>query len=477
MLVFGTTGVGKTRFASILINQDIRNGEAVLVLDPKGDLGLMQDMYRACHVAGRLDNFLAMHVGFSDISAHYNPLSSFDAVSEVATRVVSGISAGSDGAVFKDFAWKFVNIVANCLVTMGKPVSFRSIAFYITRLDLLLTTYARQVHKEQDADFEQSVAFILQQKKGKLKKHQNDFTEADAIKQYLESYIKKKVEAGDIDSMEDQIIIELLDASLLEKEYYDKITASVGPVFAKINQSNAASLFSFKDELKNEIKLMDVIKERKVVYIGLDSMNNAAVAKAVGKAVIADLVSVAGKIYKENTQDTTLCLHSDEFSEIVEDQFIILLNKGRGAGMKITAYSQTINDIEAAFSSNIAKAKMAEGNFNTLMMLRVENADTANALATKLPQIDVFTRSQGSSVNDSAHGQDGTYFTSHNTDNIQTKSTTMLNVNDLISLPTGQAFVFTNGGQLYKIRAPLPKSDDSSPKDITALLKEVNGYA
>ena len=35
--VFGTTGVGKTRLAEMMIEQDIRAGKSVVFLDPKGD--------------------------------------------------------------------------------------------------------------------------------------------------------------------------------------------------------------------------------------------------------------------------------------------------------------------------------------------------------------------------------------------------------------------------------------------------------
>ena len=35
-LVLGTTRVGKTRLAEILITQDIRRGDVVIVFDPKG---------------------------------------------------------------------------------------------------------------------------------------------------------------------------------------------------------------------------------------------------------------------------------------------------------------------------------------------------------------------------------------------------------------------------------------------------------
>jgi len=36
--VLGTTRVGKTRLAELLIAQDIRRGEVVIVFDPKGDV-------------------------------------------------------------------------------------------------------------------------------------------------------------------------------------------------------------------------------------------------------------------------------------------------------------------------------------------------------------------------------------------------------------------------------------------------------
>ena len=39
-LVLGTTRVGKTRLAELLIAQDIRRGDVVIVFDPKGDAGL-----------------------------------------------------------------------------------------------------------------------------------------------------------------------------------------------------------------------------------------------------------------------------------------------------------------------------------------------------------------------------------------------------------------------------------------------------
>ena len=56
----------------------------------------------------------------------------------------------------------------------------------------------------------------------------------------------------------------------------------------------------------------------------------------------------------------------------------------------------------------------------------------------------------------------------------QSDKTEIIVENDVFSLPKGQAFILTNGGELYKIRIPLPKNDGTCPATFEALLSEVN---
>jgi len=130
-------------------------------------------------------------------------------------------------------------------------------------------------------------------------------------------------------------------------------------------------------------------------------------------------------------------------------------------------------DLEVALGSR-AKAEVTEGNLNTLIMLRVKNEDTANLLVKVLPQVGVIGHTQVSMVNDTPHGEDGIYFNTTNEDRVQTTAIPMIDVNDIISLPKGQAFVLVNGGELYKIRIPLPLNDGLAPKDIKSAIHTVN---
>lgn len=473
--VVGTTRVGKTRLASILINQDIRNGQAVIVVDPKGDLDLVRDMYCACKVAGRLEDFRIVHLGFPELSAHYNPLKQFDQVSEVATRITDAMASEGEGKQFAAFAWKYINIVAICLQEMKQEITYKSIAFYISRLDQLLMAYADLTLPTFYPNYHQQIEKIIAEKDCKIDKYGNTPPPMDrtkAIVNYLKDHISKTIASGNVESLQDQILIDLFDAAIMDKNYYDKITASVGPVLSEINKSNASTIFSFHKS-PCEIELMTVIKQKKVLYLGLDSLTNPNIAQAVGKAFLSDLVSTAGKIYKESNAKYCLNLHCDELSEIIQDSFVKILNKAGGAGFQVTAYAQTKQDMEVALGSK-AKAEVTEGNLNTLIMLRVKNEETANLLVKILPQVGVIGHTQVSMVNDTPHGEDGVYFNTTNEDRVQSTAVPMIDINDLISLPKGQAFVLVNGGELYKVRIPLPLNDGLAPKDIKNMIREIN---
>lgn len=269
--VVGTTRVGKTRLASILINQDIRNGDAVIVVDPKGDLDLVRDMYSACEASGRLYDFRIVHLGFPELSAHYNPLKNYDQVSEVATRITDAIAAEGEGKQFAAFAWKYVNIVAICLEEMKQPITYKSIAFYISRLDQLLMAYADTIMPTHYQDYHKQVDAILthhEERQSRKNKNAAPMDRTKAVIEYIKEHISKTITAGNVESLHDQILIDLYDAAIMDKHYYDKITASVGPVLSEINKSNATGIFSF-NQSQNEIELMTAIKKKKSFTLDL----------------------------------------------------------------------------------------------------------------------------------------------------------------------------------------------------------------
>lgn len=472
-LVMGTTRVGKTRLAEIFIAQDIRRGEVVIVFDPKGDADLLRRTWAEAKRAGREDEFYIFHLAYPEISARYNAVGRFGRISEVASRIAGQLSGEGNSAAFREFAWRFVNIITRALVALGQRPDYLLIARHVLNIDDLFVSYARHYLPRNAPKAWEVIAKIAGQVNDKntprnLLGRDNHVV---ALEQYLAAT-----------KVYDPILDGLRSAVRYDKTYFDKIVASLLPLLEKLTTGKTAQLLapSYSD-LNDPRPIFDwqqVIRKRGIVYVGLDALSDTEVASAVGNSMFADLVSIAGHIYKFGVNDglpgqsvakVPINLHCDEFSELMGDEFIPLINKGGGAGLQVTAYTQTLSDIEAGIG-NAAKAGQVVGNFNNLVMLRVRETATAELLTGQLHDVEVLTSTVISGVTDSSDPQSHSDFISNTQDRVSSLSVPLLEPAALIQLPKGQAFALLEGGQLWKIRLPLPVAEnDGLPEHIQQL--------
>ncbi len=466
-LVLGTTRVGKTRLAEIYIAQDIRRGDTVIVFDPKGDKDLMLRTYAEAKRAGR--PVYIFHLGYPKISCRYNAIGSFGKITEVAGRISDQLPADGNSAVFRDFAWGFVNIVARALVKAGSKPDFKKISAYINDINPLIKLYRDKVLIVNDP----SVAKIL--KSLKPEKPKGKDPECQAVNLYQSQY-----------NINDSELEGILAVFRYESSYYSKLVASLRPLLDKLTTGEVAELLSPSDDNDKHLIIdwMQVIRQNAVVYIGLDALTDAPVAHAVGAAMFADLTSVAGKIYKhgknsklpkaKNYNNKPISIHADEFNELIGDQFIPMVNKAGGAGFQITAYTQSAYDIEAGIG-NKSKATVILDNFNTLIMLRVKSEDSANILISKIPEYEVKLLTSMAQATDSAQPGNDIDFTSAVREQITTQKVPAISISNIINLPKGQAFAMIDGGQLYKIRLPMitKENDKNIPTNIADMATDM----
>jgi hypothetical protein len=195
--------------------------------------------------------------------------------------------------------------------------------------------------------------------------------------------------------------------------------------------------------------------------------------------MLADLVSVGGKLYKEGLDPhhpkgkielPTVCCHFDEVNEIAGPEFVPMVNKMGGSGFRITAYTQTIPDIEAKVGDK-AKAEQILGNFNNVVMLRVKSLGTAEFMTKQLPKVNTVSMTAVSGVTDTAADGQGKHFVSNNQDRVAMTQLPMLEPSDIMQLPQGQAFGLLEGNRLYQIRIPLPdaSADTFVPESLKAI--------
>jgi len=445
----------------------------VIVFDPKGDIDLLRRIYAESQRAGRADEFFMFHLGHPEISARYNPVGSFSRITEVATRIAGQLPSEGQSAAFKEFVWRFVNVMARALVALGRKPDYQEINRYASDVEPLLVDYFEHWFDQEPAaaGWREALQAMAIDKKSLDKGLQSRGARAVSLVEYAR---RRK--------LYDPIAHALASTLNYEKSHFDKLVASLLPLMEKLTTGRTAALLSpTLDDPTDWRPVFDwtsVINLGGIVYVGLDALSDYEVAGAVGNSMFADLTSVAGSLYKfgpgrglpGEIRPRRIAIHADEFNELIGDEFIPLLNKAGGAGFQVTAYTQTWSDVEARIGSP-AKAGQIAGNFNTLIMLRVKEVATAELLTDQLPEVHVVSTIVSSSVSDTNDPGEFTDFASRNEDRIAPESVRMLEPTDLVQLPKGQAFALIHGGRLHKIRMPLPSAehDPLMPEGLTAI--------
>jgi conjugative coupling factor TraD (TOL family) len=396
-------------------------------------------------------------------------------------------SQGSSAA-FKEFAWRFINIVAGAMVALGDRPNFDKIRRHILNIEPLLVQYAHHYFQEHaQLGWGGAIEALINDPdlyKGLDQSLRGRSAESLAVYKYSISQ-----------AFDDSVLEGLISAYRYDRTYFDKIVSSLGPLLEKLTSGSSAKLlspdyFDINDE-RPIFEFMSVIQQGAVVYIGLDALSDPTVAGAVGASMFADLASIAGRIYKhgldrglphpadgeKRPRMPRVAIHADEFNELVGDQFIPMVNKAGGAGFQVNAYTQTGSDILAGIG-DAAKAGQIQGNFNTLIMLRVKSTETVEFLTQQLPTVQVSQLTSISGYSDNSDPDNDTHFSSRVEERATTQDVPMLETADIVALPKGQAFVLTEGAKLYKVRFPLPDVDDDLPESLADIAQDMkNSYS
>lgn len=475
VIVYGTTRVGKTRLAQLLIAQDIRRGDPTFVFDPKGDVELLLSMYAEAVRAGKSQDFFVFHLGFPEISARYNPIGSFEQVTEVASRTTGPLPEEGQSAAFKAFAWRYVNVIARAMAAVGQKPDLAKIYAYGVNIDQLARAYLESWLDRREPNwrdhFNPTPTREMKDLVSKVERNGRDITVV-----LLSMFFRSR---GYVDAIADALVSILSN----DKTYFEKLVNSLYPLLEKLTTGKLAALISpdYMDSTDPRpiLDWQSLISRNAVVYIGLDALSIPDAAEAVSTAMLSDLTSVAGSIYKhgvgygqsETERTRRVRLHLDEVNELIGPYFKQLANKAGGAGMQITAYTQTGQDIEVKVGTPAAAGQIG-GNLNTIIMLRVKNKETAEILTDQLDEVPIFSVTPDSAVSDTNDPGDFADFASRSGDKISSEKVPLVSPAVLMQQPKGQAFAFLEGGRLVHLRIPLalPERDLPVPQGWEQML-------
>ena len=151
-----------------LIGQAILRGECVIVIDPKGDHALVENIRLVCEKMGQPERFVYFHPAHPEKSVSIDPMRNWNRRTELASRVAALIPSETGADPFSAFGWKVLNDIVNGLVATGVSPNLAHLKQYIEGgADNLLLNTLRHHFIDRMADWEtRSSGFVKSTKTG-----------------------------------------------------------------------------------------------------------------------------------------------------------------------------------------------------------------------------------------------------------------------------------------------------------------------
>ena len=443
-LIVGTTGAGKTRLFDLLISQAILREEAVIIIDPKGDKEMRDNARRACEAAGQPDRFAYFHPGFPQKSVRIDPLRNFSRVTEIASRIAALIPSEAGADPFKSFGWQALNNISQALVIAHREPSLVLLKRFLESGPQQMVVEATMAYADRHLKDARLKAERYMPKGG----DESVSRQAAGMVRFYEEAIQPVAPSPALEG--------LLSMYQHDKTHFSKMVASLLPIMNMLTAGDLAALLSpdYQDvhDPRPITDTRKIIDNAQVAYIGLDSLTDSTVGSAVGSIILSDLVAVAGDRYNFGVSNRPVNIFVDEGSEVINEPTIQLLNKGRGALMKLFIATQTLADFEARLGSK-EKARQVLGNINNLYVLRVIDPDTQTFITENLPKtrIKYVMRTQGmSSQSDSP-----LMFSANTGERLMEEEGDLFPPQLLGMLPNLEYIAKISGGMILKGRLPI----------------------
>jgi TraM recognition site of TraD and TraG len=398
MLVSGATRTGKTHYLQIDVVQAIERGtEAVIFIDPKGDLSVLHRAYDAAVRAGRQKDFQFFSLAFPHVSCTYNPLHNFVLGMEMPDRLSGLLPGGGQSEPFKAFAWEVINVIAQAMLLAGERPLLSRIARY--------------------AKVNRSLEELLP----KVPEHTPEC-------EYLQALIKHP------------------------PDHYDKMVSSLKPMLSKLDTPDFRNLMSVTTP---QLDWDRAVRLKRIVYMFMGSMIVKETAYAIGMLALQDLLNFIGRAYAYEPTKTPIRLIVDEVGRLAFPGFVDLLSQAGGQGLMAVLAFQSVADLVSVLGP--AGAQQILDNTNTKLWFRATDHATAKTFADIAGQGPLLTRRESAAYRPVVPGKparnrlafDAT-FAQQSTEVVEN----LVREDWLMKLPRGQAFLYASG-QTYKTRFPL----------------------
>jgi len=322
-----------TRVIENIVEQDIRKGYNVVVVDPKGDVDLFSKIVEVAADCGRLYDLLLLTPIYPQVSIMLDPLAYYYMEDELVDHVISGIKAKEE---------YFINVAAE--VTQA----------VISAFDVLAKAQGKRMHLSMYD----------------IKTRVNH----GGLQQLLQA-VKVYPGSSEVCLMLEQILESPAD-------FFAKVSSSLRTVLTSLTTGRIGHIIG--KAKTNEFVRRFETGEGVILICHTGSLLARRTAHIVGRLLISMIQSAVGRFFSSGRKlDPPLCIHIDEGHNILYKGIQELFNKGGGANVWVHFYTQSIAQIVDEVGDETARSII--DNINTWMFMLVNHPETAKFVEDASP--------------------------------------------------------------------------------------------
>jgi hypothetical protein len=328
---FGTTRAGKTRLMEFMVEQDIRKGYSVVVIDPKGDEALFNKIVQVAFEEDRYEDLIFITPVFPEYSALIDPLAYYYMPEELVAHIVSGVPV--EEPFFYKVAYEISMILVQALILKAK-VEGRTPNFTLSEIK-------DRMSKEEIEALMKELQVI-------------DLPEAQELVRNMQKIVNSP------------------------QDYYSKISTSLRVALMQLSTGNIGKLVGKADENRFIKRLEE--GERVILVAHLGALLTEDAAKVLGKVIVSMVKTYVGRVFLSGRKvDPPLCVYIDEAQNVLYYGIEDLFAKAGGAGVWVHGFNQSVNQIYKEVGYEFGRSIL--DNANTKVFMRVPDIDTAEYVA------------------------------------------------------------------------------------------------
>ena len=333
----GTTRIGKTRLMENMITQDIQKGYSVVLIDPKGDNDIFSKICQTAFEEDRLEDLFYTSIINANKSTKFNPLAYYLIPDEIVYHTTSGIV--TEEQFYLNVAYETTLVLTNALILIRKAennsqnITFKDIKYYASQDDL-----KKLLNLLENISFNNKEDKTIQEDNVHL------------LKQLVSS----------------------------PSDYFAKVSSTLRTTLTMLTNGRLGQVIA----TVNDNPIIERLESGKRIIFTLqtDALLTRTPSALLSRLTISMFQSFVGRMFASGEKiNPPLCLYIDEASNVLYNGIENMFNKAGGAGLWITAFTQSVSDIIAEIGQD--RTKKILDNTNTKLYMRVNDSDTAKFIS------------------------------------------------------------------------------------------------